>query len=155
MSIPLVRKKHSRLAAIFSPHLPSAHGAHYNDMVYPEFLDHLWQVPIPSFNNPSLLIVILFTRGIVVAWLKIIVLLINVWYIIAVTSILDIFLFIHIYYFSSCRYMYTWNERHAGSFILLVLSISCNSTNRSIIWRWWLLCGNFISRSYFLIDGCL
>ena len=111
--------------------------------------------PFQIFNNSILLVVILFIRGIVFMWLKIIVLLINFLSITNVTSILNLFFFIHIYSWSSGRSMYTWNERHTRRLILLVLPILCPSLTRSRTWSWWFLKGKNISHSYWLIDSCL
>ena len=77
-------------------------------------------LPLPIFNNYILLIFILFIRGIVVVWPKIISILINVWFIITVTLISTLVLFIHICSSSNGMSMDTCNDGHTRSFILLV-----------------------------------
>ena len=111
--------------------------------------------PLPILNNYILLIVILFIRGIVVVWLKIIVLLINILSIITATSILTLVFFTQIYYCSSGRSMYTQKERHTRNFLLLVLAILCPSPARSRTWRWRFLWEKCISHNNCLIDSCL
>ena len=104
--------------------------------------------PFPIINNYILIIIILFIIGIVVLWLKIIVLLINVSYIITVTSIFTIILFIYIYYCSSGRYIYSCNDRHTRSSILLVFPIYFPLPTRSITWCWWLMWGKIIPQLF-------
>ena len=69
---------------------------------------------LPIFNNSIFLIVILVIRGIVVVWLNNIVLLVNVWSVITVTSILNLVLFIHIYSWSYGRSIYIWHVTELG-----------------------------------------
>ena len=75
----------------------------------------------PTFNKSILIIVILFIRGIVSVFLRIIFRIINVLSIIAITSIVALIFFFRLY---SCSYgwsVYTYSDRHNSSFILLVL----------------------------------
>ena len=94
---------------------------------------------LPIFNNSTLIIVILFVRGIAVVWLKIIVLLVNVWSISIVAFIFNLVFFVHICYLSYDRSIYTYNESYTMRFILLLLLISFHFPTRSRTWCWWFL----------------
>ena len=44
-------KNHSRILSNVTPYLHSDHEAHNNDLLYQECPYHMWQVPIPNFQE--------------------------------------------------------------------------------------------------------
>ena len=152
---PLIIKNHSGIVAIFSPHLPPAHGTHHNYQVYQEFPDHMWQVLIPNFQqlHTSRCYPIHQRHSFCVYENNCPThqCLIHHHY----HFHLDSCFLVRVCSFSSVRFVDTCNESHTSSLILLVFMIYFPSLTRSRTWRWWFLWGKCISRSYWFVYICL